>query len=80
MKEQMKPNASSSRTPRVGTLLLPLYRPCLISAASRVLIDHVTKTHGEKQVLTDISLHVPAGQIRGLLGAMVRARPRCSAC
>lgn len=38
------------------------------SAPSLVLIDHVTKNYGEKQVLKDISLNVPAGQICGLLG------------
>lgn len=38
------------------------------SAPPLVLIDHVTKNYGEKQVLKEISLNVPAGQICGLLG------------
>ena len=33
-----------------------------------VHIDHVIKNYGDKQVLKDISLSVPAGQICGLLG------------
>jgi len=38
------------------------------SAPPLVQIDHVTKNYGEKQVLKDITLQVPAGQICGLLG------------
>lgn len=33
-----------------------------------VLVDHVTKTFGDKTALSDISFAVPAGQICGLLG------------
>src|SRR5579863_5165019 len=33
-----------------------------------VLVEHISKTFGDKKALTDVSFRVPAGQICGLLG------------
>jgi len=38
------------------------------TGAYLVVVEHISKSFGEKRALADVSFHVPAGQICGLLG------------
>src|ERR1700733_8652568 len=42
--------------------------PEAITGRDLVLVDHISKSFGEKKALSDVSFRVPAGQICGLLG------------
>jgi ABC-type multidrug transport system ATPase subunit len=54
--------------PASGEGLPPAPVPLPAPVGDLVVIDHVTKTFGDKVALRDMSFSVPAGQICGLLG------------